>query len=122
VFGKAGLDQFSDSCVRDLEVLKLRSRVEVLRDESFPTIAAAVEITAADGRTHKLTRTAARGSDVNPLSDRDLEDKLRGAAAGWDSGYDPTPLIDAIWTLDQAADVSKLASLVTPRSSTMAFD
>jgi 2-methylcitrate dehydratase PrpD len=122
VFGKAGLDQFSDSCVRDLEVLKLRSRVEVLRDESFPTIAAAVEITAADGRTHKLTRTAARGSDVNPLSDRDLEDKLRGAAAGWDSGYDPTPPIDAIWTLDQAADVSKLASLVTPRSSTMAFD
>jgi len=115
IFGKAGLEQFTDSCVREPEVLKLRSKVEVLRDESFSTIAAAVEITTADGRTHRLTQTAARGSDVNPLSDHDLEDKLREAAAGWDQRYDVAPLIHAIWTLDQAADVSELASLVTPR-------
>ena len=114
VFGKAGLDQFTDSCVRDGNVLKLRSKVEVLRDESLSTIAAAVEVTTADGRTHKLTQTAARGSDVNPLSDRNLEDKLRAAAAGWNPGHDVTPLIDAIWTIDESSDVSGLASLTVP--------
>jgi 2-methylcitrate dehydratase PrpD len=115
VFGKAGLDQFTDACVGDPDVLKLRDKVKVLRDDSFPTIAAAVEITTADGKVHQLAQAAARGSDVNPLSDDDLEGKLRMAAAGWDLHYDTTPLIDAIWALDKAADVSKLASLAVPR-------
>jgi 2-methylcitrate dehydratase PrpD len=100
--------------VCDPNVLKLRSKVEVLRDEGFSTVSAAVEITTADGRTHELVQMAARGSDVNPLSDRDLEDKLRAAAAGWNPGYDVTPLIDAIWALDNSSDVSKLAALTVP--------
>ncbi|MGB9105804.1 MAG: hypothetical protein WCC59_13670, partial [Terriglobales bacterium] len=63
----------------------------------------------------KLAQQAARGSDLNPLSDNDLEGKLRTAAAGWDPHHDVTPLIDAIWTLDKSADVSRLASLAVPR-------
>ena len=54
VTGKAGLDQFTDACVRDPKVLALRSRVEVLRDESFSTTAAAVEITTATARATQL--------------------------------------------------------------------
>jgi 2-methylcitrate dehydratase PrpD len=115
VTGRAGLDQFTDACVRDAKVLALRSKVEVVRDDGFSTIAAAVEITAADGTVHKLSQPAARGSDVNPMSDADLEGKLRTAAAGWDQRYDASPLIDAIWTLDESADVSGLASLAVPR-------
>lgn len=113
--GKAGLDQFSDACVRDGEVLALRRRIEVVRDDAFSTIAAAVEITTADGVTHKLSQAAARGSDVNPLDDAALEGKLKAAAAEWDRSCDAAPLIEAIWTLDKSADVSKLASLAVPR-------
>ena len=115
VAGKAGLDQFSDACVRDPKVLALRSKVEVLRDSAFSTIAASVEIATADGTTHTLSRPAARGSDVNPMSDSDLEAKWRSAAAGWDPRYDVGPLIDAIRALDKRADVSRLASLAVPR-------
>jgi 2-methylcitrate dehydratase PrpD len=115
VTGKAGLDQFTDACARDAKVLALRSRVEVLRDSAFSTIAAAVEITTADDKVHKLSQPSARGSDVNPMSDRDLEDKLRVAASGWDPRHDIAPLIDAVWALDKSADVSKLASLAVPR-------
>jgi 2-methylcitrate dehydratase PrpD len=115
VTGNAGLDQFTDACVRDPKVLMLRSKVEVLRDNDLSTIAAAVDITTVDGKIHKLSQPAARGSDVNPLADHDLEGKLRTAAAGWDPRYDATPLIDAIWALDRSVDVSKLASLAVPR-------
>ncbi|HEX9591583.1 MAG TPA: MmgE/PrpD family protein [Bradyrhizobium sp.] len=115
VTGKAGLDQFTDACVRDPKVLALRGKVEVLRDSAFSTIAASVEITTADGTTHRLSQPAARGSDVNPMSDSDLEAKLRSAAAGWDPRYDVAPLVDAIWALDKSADVSRLASLAVPR-------
>jgi 2-methylcitrate dehydratase PrpD len=111
VTGRAGLDQFTDACVRDPRVQALRGKIEVLRDDGLSTTAAAVEITTADGRTHRLARAAARGSDANPLSDNDLEGKLTTAAAGWDPHYDVTPLIDAIWALDKTADVSKLTSL-----------
>ena len=57
------------------------SKLEVVRDPAFTTIAAAVEITTTDGKTHKLSQAAARGSDVNPMSDEDLEEKLRTAAS-----------------------------------------
>ena len=115
VTGTAGLDQFTDACVRDPRVLALRGMVDVMRDDAFNTISAAVEITTGDGVIHKLTQPAARGSDVNPLSDADLEAKLCTAAAGWNPRHDISPLIDAIWSLDQSADVSSLASLAVPK-------
>jgi 2-methylcitrate dehydratase PrpD len=114
VFGQAGIDEFTDASVDDPRVLALRRKVEVVRDPSFSTIAAVVEITA-DGKVHHLSQSAARGSDVNPLSDQDLEQKLRTVAAGWDQAHDVQPLIDAIWSLDKSADVSGLAALAVPR-------
>jgi len=115
VKGQAGLDQFTDACVRDPEVLKLQGKVEVLRDQHFSTVAAAVDITTADGKTFKLEQSAARGSEANPLSDSDLEEKLRAAARLWDQHYDAAPLIDAIWAVETSTDVSKLVSLTVPQ-------
>jgi 2-methylcitrate dehydratase PrpD len=111
VFGKIGIEHFTDACVRDSTVRALSSRVQVRRDESFSTIAAAVEITTADGTAHHLTQAAARGSDVNPLSDGEIEHKLLTCAAEWNPRFDAAPLIDAIWKVDESADVSKLASM-----------
>ncbi|HXN67082.1 MAG TPA: MmgE/PrpD family protein [Bradyrhizobium sp.] len=115
VTGKAGLDQFTDTCVHDPSVQALRGKVEVERDNTFSTIAAAVEITTADGTVHKLSQAAARGSDVNPMSDHDLEQKLRTAAAGWDPRCDASPLIAAIWALDASKDVAALVKLAVPQ-------
>src|SRR5579863_6685177 len=109
VTGKAGVEQFAAACVDDPKVAALRGKVEVTRDESFATTAAAVEIVTADGKLHKLSQTAARGSDANPMSDRDLEDKLRAAATAWNPQHDIAPLIEAIWRLDESEDVSTLA-------------
>src|ERR1700739_4471247 len=52
VTGNAGLDQFADASMRDPNVVALRSKVEVLRDESLSTIAAAGDITTADRKVH----------------------------------------------------------------------
>jgi 2-methylcitrate dehydratase PrpD len=115
VHGKAGLDQFTDACVNDPRVVELRRKVEVVRDSAFSTITAAVEITTADGALHHLSQSAARGSDVNPMSDQDLEQKLLTVAASWNPRHDVQPLIDAVWALDRSTDVSRLASLAVPR-------
>jgi 2-methylcitrate dehydratase PrpD len=114
VTGKAGIAQFTDACVRDPRVAALRGKVAVRRDANIPTIAASVEIATADGITHKLSQTAARGSEANPMTDRDLEDKLRAAAELWNPRHDIAPLIDAIWRLDESDDVSRLAAMTVP--------
>jgi 2-methylcitrate dehydratase PrpD len=115
VTGKAGVAQFADACVNDPKVQALRGKVEVTRDASFATVAATVEITTTDGKTHRLSTQAARGSDANPMSDKDLEAKLRAAAAAALPRHDIAPLIGAIWGLDKSDDISKLASLTVPR-------
>ena len=48
------------------------------------------------------------------MSDKDLEEKLRTAAGGWNLRHNTQPLIDAIWTLDKSADVSRLCALTVP--------
>ena len=113
--GAAGLDAFTDACVNDAAVAALRGKVEVVRDASFPTVAAAVAITTADGETHTLSQSAARGSDANPMTDRDLEAKLRAAAAAWNPRHDVAPLIEAIWHLERCDDAATLAALTVPR-------
>jgi 2-methylcitrate dehydratase PrpD len=114
VTGKAGIEQFGDACVNDPRVVALRGKVAVLRDESFATTAAAVEIATADGNVHQRAQRAARGSDDNPMTDRDLEDKLRDAAASAIPGNDVAALIAAIWTVEDCAAIAELAVLSVP--------
>ena len=116
VHGEAGLDQFSDECVRDPQVIAMRRRVEVIRDPAIATVAAAVELSTRDGTSHSLSTSAARGSPSNPMRDKDIEDKLRTIAASWRAGHDVEPLIDAIWTLEKSSDVSGVLALTVPRA------
>jgi 2-methylcitrate dehydratase PrpD len=116
VRGKAGLDQFSDDCVRDPVVLAMRRKVEVIRDPAIATVAAAVELWTSDGTKHSLATSAARGSPSNPMRDAEIEDKLRTIAAAWCPGHDVAPLIEAVWALEKSADVSSLLALTVPRA------
>jgi 2-methylcitrate dehydratase PrpD len=116
VHGEAGLDQFSDECVRDPLVIAMRRRVEVIRDPAIATVAAAVELSTRDGTSHSLSTSAAPGSPSTPMRDKDIEDKLRTIAASWRAGHDVEPLIDAIWTLEKSSDVSGVLALTVPRA------
>ena len=114
VLGQAGLAQFTDGCVRDPAVVAMRRRIAVVRDPAIATIAAQVELCTADGRTHRLSTPAARGSPANPMSDRDVEEKLRTVVGSWQPGYDVAPLIAAIWALDRSDDAARLLALTVP--------
>jgi hypothetical protein len=49
------------------------------------------------------------------MTDRDLEDKLREAAAQAIPCNDVAALLDAIWTVDDCTDIAKLPALTVPR-------
>jgi 2-methylcitrate dehydratase PrpD len=115
VLGQAGLDQFTDDCARDPRVIEMRRKVEVIRDPAIATIAAEVELWTTDGTKHALSTTAARGSPSNPMSDREIEDKLRTIAAAWRPGHDVQSLINGVWALERSNDVASLLALTVPR-------
>ncbi len=115
VLGKAGLDQFTDACVNDPRVSAMRKRISVASDPNISTIAVEMEFTTANGKIHKMSTQAAKGSAANPLKDSEIERKLRDEAKSWNARHDIQPLIDAVWSLDRSSDVADLAAMTIPR-------
>lgn len=113
-FGEIGLPQYTDACVRDPAVLALRARIEVEQDDSVAVESAIVRIWTADGAERAVTIPAAHGSLAKPMSDRDIEAKLRTLAASWCPDHDVQPLIDAVWALDRSDDAGGLLRLTSP--------
>ena len=111
--GEAGLEAFSDAAVA--ETLKEGRPALVFIDDAAMDIAAVrATFILADGSRETVEIEAARGSPGNPLTDAELEDKLRMLAERAGFQKPVQPLIDAIWALDQATDagaVSRLAAV-----------
>jgi len=114
LFGEASLAQYTDACVRDPAVLALRAKVHVERDDTIDVAAAAVHMLTKDGASRVIKVPAARGSLAHPLTDREIENKLRSLARRWCAGHDIQPLIDAVWALDRADDASLPIRLSVP--------
>jgi 2-methylcitrate dehydratase PrpD len=113
IFGQAGLDQYTDACVNDPAVLKLRRKVEVVQDPKIPVEAATLELWTWDGSHHRAAVDAARGSAGRPLTDRELEQKF-ASLAGQRLKGGGVNLIEAVWAFDTMDDASKLLKLTVP--------
>jgi 2-methylcitrate dehydratase PrpD len=109
--GAADLAQFSDAAVRDPAVSALRGRVTVERDAAIPVEAADVRIELMDGQEFQIRIPHGRGSLQRPLSDREIEDKVRALARHGGFKADVSPLIDAIWSIERADDVAAIVRL-----------
>lgn len=114
--GKAGLEQFSDAAVRDPAVLALRGKVRVEEAPAMAMEAADVEVRYADGRALSHFIPLARGGAARPLSDGDIEDKLRALRAFGGATCDGEALIAAVWALDAAPDASLIPRLAAARA------
>jgi hypothetical protein len=68
-----------------------------------------------DGAEHIVEIEAAEGSRDNPLSDRQLDQKLRNAAAraGWTGN--PDQLLEALWRIEEIEDVGAIIRLAAGR-------
>jgi len=107
LYGKAGVGEFTDECVRRPDVLALRGTVDATPDESLDKAAAHVLIALKDGRTVERDVPYAIGSLEKPMSDRALEVKFHELAAG--TACDADELIRLVWSLDRIDDVSTFA-------------
>ncbi len=107
--GRAGLEEFSDAAAA--RTATIRPEVSFRDDADRPIASARVEVTLATGATLTREVTAAAGSRERPLSDTQLEEKLRQAARGVAFDGDTDALIDALWSIDQAPDAGAVIRL-----------
>jgi 2-methylcitrate dehydratase PrpD len=111
VYGRAGVAEYSDARTAEPAVRALGDRVEVQEDPSIPVAAAAVSLRTRDGRTLALKVAHALGSPGRPMTDAQIEAKVREHAPLAASPIAVDRLIDAVWALDRADDAAEIARL-----------
>lgn len=111
--GAAGLAQYTDGRVNDPAVRALAAKVSVADDPGMAVEGVRLAITMDDGRVLETVVENAFGSERNPLSDADIEAKLRMLAAPL-PGIEVGGLIEAVWSLDQADDAGDIMRHVRP--------
>jgi 2-methylcitrate dehydratase PrpD len=108
LFGTAGLKEFSDETVHDPAVVALRSVTKARLDGASPRGAATAAVRTVDGRLLTATVPHARGSADRPLTDQDIEAKVRDLARHGDFKGTIGDVIAAVWRLDTMATIDPL--------------
>jgi 2-methylcitrate dehydratase PrpD len=108
LLGAAGVREFSEAVVFDSAVVRFRQIVRAQLDAGLPDGAALVTVRTRSGKIFRETVMSARGSLADPLSDADIENKLRECIHIDGNSCDPGKVIEAVWRLEQLPDVAGL--------------
>jgi 2-methylcitrate dehydratase PrpD len=112
LFGAAGPREFSEATVHDPMVAALRARVRARLDPASPRGAAAATLRLVDGRTLTASVPHAKGSLEAPLSDGELETKLRNQARHADFVGPIDAIIEALWRIDTLSSLQPLLAML----------
>jgi 2-methylcitrate dehydratase PrpD len=94
------LDSFSAAAVNDPEVARLRERITVTGDDTVGKRGARLTIATREGTALDYAVTANRGTPENPLSDAELDAKLRSIAVPRIGIKGANELLARCWDLD----------------------
>jgi 2-methylcitrate dehydratase PrpD len=114
LFGAAGLAQYEDDCVADPAVRALRAKVFFEEDPGAPVESATVTLYVADGTEQSEHIRHGRGTPGRPMSDAELDSKVRELAAYGASFVDAAGLIAAVRGIEGEADPTRLMRLTVP--------
>lgn len=115
-FGRAAEDEFSDEIVNRPDMVALRRKVVATVDDAIDE--ASVDVTAVlkDGRRVHVFVEHAIGSLQNPMTDALLEGKFHGLSDPILGVGQTRQLISACWAVGQAANVSAIIALASPKA------
>ena len=108
---------FAPERYRDPALLSLVEKITIVEDPrytaSFPgTIECRFEITLNSGAVVTIHDQNPKGHPANPMSDAELETKFQAQTDRVLSSRQSRALIDAVWNLEDLADLGKLFSLM----------
>ena len=109
--GRVGPRAYERPAIGETAVVALAAKVRVAVDDAVPKDAMApvrIDLRLVDGRTLTLSGNTLKGSRDEPMSEREVQDKLRGCFEfGMDAPASAADrLADAIFTLEHASDAA----------------
>ena len=108
VTGRAGEQAFTDKAVNDPTVIGIRDKVTATIDPVIKSDQVDMTVTLNDGRTlHKFIEHAV-GSQNNPMSDAQLEEKFTGLTEGILPAAQSRALMDLCWKAWDLDDAGKI--------------
>ncbi|MGB7302101.1 MAG: MmgE/PrpD family protein [Burkholderiaceae bacterium] len=110
--GRAGLPEFNDDAVDETRRAG-RPQVVFHSNDQLGIESVDLVLTTHDEQQHRLQIRDAKGSGNNPMSDQDLQDKLRALAEYGQFSGDTDSIADAVWNLDKIADAAQLVALLS---------
>jgi 2-methylcitrate dehydratase PrpD len=114
VRGKAGLQEYTDAAVNDPAVKQVRERVIAVSDASITEDQSHIEVELVDGRKLVKFVEESIGNLRRPLTDKQLEDKLRDQASFVLPAAQIEKLIELCWKIDTLDDVGVLVKATVP--------
>ncbi len=111
--GTARKNQFTDEKVHQPDIRQLMSRIEAKANPSIPYTEARATLRLKDGRTLTEHVQAATGTPGNPISDNELDDKVRELLEPTLGAPRAQHLMGLVHDLPSVKDVSVLASGAT---------
>jgi 2-methylcitrate dehydratase PrpD len=107
---EAGLDAFSDAAVKETLAIG-RPKVTFVDDDTYDIAAVDMTVELVDQSPIQVRIDAARGGASNPLTDADIETKVKELASRAGFKEDVDRLIEAVWMLDVLEDAGIIARL-----------
>jgi 2-methylcitrate dehydratase PrpD len=112
--GAAGVREFSEPVVSDADIAAFRTKVRAEADDAIPVEVAVVAVRTRGGQVVEAHVRNARGSLETPLTDDELEAKVRDLASMTVPHVDVSRLIEAVWALDATDDAGAVMALAVP--------
>ena len=118
--GKIDNSTYSEKKFRDPKILDFLKKITVVEDKALSSmypeaVANRVTVKLSSGKVVSKQVNYHKGHPKNPMSDRDVEDKFQRLTRKILDKNHARRILDVVWNLEKAKDVSKLVSMVTLR-------
>ena len=117
LWGAFGIGELEPAKVMSPEAVALRAKVQPQLDASMAQGAAKVVVHLNGGAVHETMVTAARGSIEKPLTDAEIEGKVRDLAKLAGTGLNGDQIIGHVWGLEKDPDVLSLMASTVARKA-----
>ncbi len=118
--GKIDNSTYSEKKFRDPKILDFLKKITVVEDKALSSmypeaVANRVTVKLSSGKVVSKQVDYHKGHPKNPMSDRDVEDKFQRLTRKILDKNHARRILDAVWNLEKAKDVSKLVPMMSLR-------
>jgi 2-methylcitrate dehydratase PrpD len=117
--GKAGVREYTDEAVNDVQIKRVREGASATADPSISEDQARIEVELTNGQTISRFVEQSLGNVHRPLSDKQLEAKFKDQAVLALPESQVEKLIEQCWQIDRLDDVGELVSMAVPVTQTV---